>query len=259
MWFWVAVALGSTCGRATAPAEVDAGLERAEQALRDLDSEGLQQEVVTLSAELLPCLRTEVPTATAARFHRLMAIHLYSLGQEEGAHAAALASKRLEPDHTWDDAILPPDHPIRTQWAAAEAPRTQKVPEPREGFLSFDGQPGRRRPRGVPTISQRLDAAGSPTWTTYLGPRAPLPTYPEVPRKRNLLLGCAIAGGVAGAGAWGAAVWSRSDLASRAQDPSVPARKLDGMRTRSNVLQTLSLVGFGIGVGCGAGAVIESL
>lgn len=258
MW-WVAAALAVECVSPTAPAQVDAGLVRAEDALRNLDSEGFEQEVVTLSAELLPCLERAVPTTTAARFHRAMAIHLFALGQVEGAHEAALASKRLAPDHVWDDAILPPDHPIREQWVEAELPKVRKVPEPREGFLGFDGQDSRRRPRGVPTISQRFDASGRATWTTYLGPRAPLPTYQAVPRKRNLLIGCSVAAGALGVGSWGAAVWSRSNLAKRAQDPTATAKSLDGLRTRSNALQVASWVGLGVGIGCGAGALVEAL
>ena len=137
--------------------------------------------------------------------------------------------------------------------------KTHKVPEPREGFLVFDGISGRARPKGVPTISQRLDASGSPTWSTYLGPREPLPAYREYPRRRNALLGCAIGGGAVGLGTWVASNVSKGDLKRSARDQSVSADVLDGKRSRSNVLQATSWVGFGIGIGCGVGAVIESL
>ena len=258
MW-WITVVWAVECSAKTDAAALEAGLERAERALGELDEQGMQQEVVTLSAEVLPCLGQPLVEPVAARFHRLMAIHLFSLGQEEGALQTITAAKALDPAYVWNDAMLPASHPLRVAWDAADAPKTHKVPEPREGFLVFDGISGRARPKGVPTISQRLDASGSPTWTTYLGPREPLPAYREIPRRRNALLGCAIGGGAVGLGTWVASNVSKGDLKRSARDQSVSADVLDGKRSRSNVLQATSWVGFGIGIGCGVGAVIESL
>ncbi|MCA9572340.1 MAG: hypothetical protein KC656_31085, partial [Myxococcales bacterium] len=113
---------------------------------------------------------------------------------------------------------------------------------------------GFRRPRGLPTVAQRLDSTGTPTWTAYVGPREPLVPYEAVPRTRNAFLACAAGALVAGSAVSGLAWSTRQSLPRKARDPAVTAESLDAGRARANGLQLVGLGAF-VGAGaCGAGA-----
>ena len=261
MILWIAsFAFAGECLTPTNLATLNASIDRAEKAFMDLNEEAMRTEVVSLHSNLLPCIDTTIDEATAARVHRLMSIHLFALGEEEGAYRALAAAKGIAPDTGYPEGLLVADHPLVLKWDALEVERkTHKVPEPKEGFLAFDGETGRLRPKDVPSVAQRLDSSGTPTWTSYTDARAPLVRYDAIPRKRNALIGCAAAGAGVGIGAWAAALVSRQALVTGAKDMKKSAEELNGLRTQAGALQVVSFVGFGVGVGCGAGALMESM
>lgn len=256
LWALLGIALALECVEPVAPSELNDAMERAEDGLRELDEGRFRDGVNEVAGLLLPCVSQAVSPEVSARYHRLMALHLHALGDEEGALLGLSAAYTLDPEHGYPDDLIPPSHPLREAWTSlAPDPGVRRVPEPRYGRLAFDGVIGRDRPRNVPTVAQVFDESGLATSTRYLGPREPLPSYAAVPRQRNLLIGCA-GGAVALSGltyglAWGA----NGSLYSGAANPRTSARDLDGSRSSANALTVLSGALFGVGAGCGIGAV----
>lgn len=256
MLLLVALAQAIECEAPRSIGDVEATLSAAEQAVAELDERAVQQQVATLTGLVLPCMRERLDRPTAARTHRLMALHFSLLGETPAAEASLATAWSLDPGHTWAPELLPADHPLLAAWSAGPDADTRKIPEPRDGSFAFDGQSGRLRPAGAPTIAQRLDASGTPTWTGYLGARDPLPSYAAVPRKRNALIACSAGAAGASAGAWAWSLGTRWGLPGAALDPDRTAKQLDGQRALANGLQLASLGLLGAGVGCGVGAVL---
>lgn len=253
---WMTLALAAPCEHAAKLTELTEGLDRAEQAVRDLDPPAMQRELVLLSTDVVPCMIEPIPSSVASRFHRMMAIQLHSREQTDAANASVQAAHNLAPETSFPDDVLPADHPLRVSWSSSQAEKLRKVPEPRVGLVAFDGRSGRRRPIGVPTLVQLVDESGLATQTQYLSPREPLPTYPVVPRRRNALIGCGIAGGAVGIGGTVAAVALRDGLKGAAKDPATSGEQLRSRQRLVNGAQAVGLLGFGLGIGCGLGAVI---
>lgn len=250
-------AMGAECADPVKPAELEASMQLAEDALRDLDEAGFRDRVNEVAGILLPCVGQALSPESAARYHRLMALHLHGIGDDEGARLGLSSAYALQPDVTYADDLLAADHPLRAQWDALEPDLSvRRVPEPRYGRLGFDGTIGRERPRNRPTLAQVFDESGLTVSTQYLGPREPLPLYPAIPRQRNLLIGCA-GGAAATAGALYGGSWAaRSSVYRLAADPKTPAADLDRARATDNALSVLSGTFFGIGLGCGVGAAV---
>ena len=258
MIVWLAsLALALECSKPVAPSELDAAFDRTEKAWIDLDDTAFRDTMNEVGGLLLPCAAQVVTADEAARWHRLVALQLFSIGDPEGAAAAIEAAHAAKPDLAWDDALLPANHELRAHWASlTEAPRTHNVPEPRGGSIAFDGKVGRARPSDVPSIVQLVDAVGAPHTTVYLGPGEALPVYPAIPRQRNILLGCATGAGVTGALTYGMAWGAHGKLYSEAANPDTSADDLDALQTRTNRLSALSTTLLGVGIGCGIGAVV---
>jgi hypothetical protein len=232
-------------------------LAQAEQAWADLDPTGFRDRTNTLAGLVLPCMGDLVPPELAARTHRLLALQRFELGDPDAAATSMAAARATDGSAEVPAEWLPAEHPLRTAWAGAEPPGTVRVPEPRVGTLAFDGRAGRERPRGVPTLVQRFDAAGVAQSTAYLGPREALPDYEAIPRRRRALTAGAIGAGAAGAGLLVGSWLQYRGLLADAADPAVPADALTAQRATVNVLFVLGggLVGAGAGLGVGAAAV----
>ncbi len=112
--------------------EVGTAFERAEGSFRDLDDAGFRDRFNELAGILLPCTGDLVPPPLAARYHRLMAIHLYGLGDRDGAVDSIRAARWTADGDALPADLLAPTHEL-TEAAAAdpEPPKTQRVPEPR--------------------------------------------------------------------------------------------------------------------------------
>ncbi len=248
-------AAAQTCHVPVQPAELEDALQRAETAYADMDEASFRDGVNEIADLLLPCLNEPLTPFQSGRTHRLMALHLVAIGDEDGGAQAAQAARRVDPETPFESALLPSTHPLALAWAAAEpVDRTRQAPEPRAGSVSFDGVHTRARPANRPTILQLFDETGQARTTTYLAPREALPEYRAIPRQRNLLLGCAAGGGATAVGLYAASWSARSRTFARAGDQSVDAVSLDRGRTTANLLAAGSAVVFGAGAACGASA-----
>jgi hypothetical protein len=257
-WVWTATdAHAIECAERVSQAELAGRLDSAEKAFADLDDAAFRDDVNEIAGLVLPCMGDLVPPDLAARYHRIMALHLEALGDTTDAGLAVAASRRIEPDYKFDDAVFPADQPVRVAWEAADpTPVTHKVPEPRSGSLAFDGHNGRERPTGVPSLVQVFDDDGTAISTSWLGPRDPLPTYRAIPRTRDALVVCSATGLVGGGVSLGFAWAERAALLGLAADPGAPAADLDARRGAMNLLSLVGTGLVGVGLGCGTGAAL---
>ena len=235
--------------------EVGTAFERAERMFLDLDDAGFRDRFNELAGIVLPCTGDLVPPPLAARYHRLMAIHLYGLGARDGAVASIRAARWAAEGDALPADLLAPTHEL-AQAAAADPdpPKTQRVPEPRAGSIAFDGLNGRDRPVGVPTLVQVFDESGQAVVTDYIGPRDPLPEYRAVPRRRNLLVGVGVGAGAGAVAAFAGSFVARENMYTLAADPAVGREPLDQALNRTNLLATLGGVGLAVSVGAGTAA-----
>jgi hypothetical protein len=253
------IALAAHAVECTGPIALDdvaAGLTAAESAYADLDDVGFRDRANALAGVLLPCVVAPLPPAMAARFHRVMALHLQALGDEPAAEGAMRAAHAHDPSYAFDDTLLPPTHPLRAAYEAAPAVQlVRKVPEPKAGNLAFDGTIGRLRPKDDPTVVQVLDPAGVALTTAYVGAGDPLPRYDAIARTRTALgvtSGASLGvSAVAGALAWGAFAKLHAD----AKDQSTLPEVLDADRAATNRLAAIWTVTFAVGVGTGTAAI----
>ncbi len=225
-------AASGACVRASSDAALAERLRAAEQAYVDLDPEGFARAIDEATL-LLPCVADRVSTETAAQLHRMMALQAFARGDDAATEAALAAARALSPAYRFPDALLPPDHALRTAYEALDAAPGERwrPPQPTRGTLAFDGVGTPLRPLDRPTVAQWLDPDGRALETAWVAPAGPLPAYPARHRARDrLLVGAAGLLGVA-ATTYGLA-WSAhgpfndpatADLATleRAQDLSI--------------------------------------
>ncbi len=234
---------------------LEAEIVQAEEAYMKLDDLGFMDHVNIVTGLQLPCVREPLRKPVLGRVHRLMAIWMYTNGDDQTAMLAMEASRHAYDQEISED-LLPAEHDLRVRYDAAfEVEREYRtVPEPKVGKIAFDGVYGRDRPDGYPVLVQFFDSKGMATDTLYLGAREPLPNYAAIPRKRNRLLACS--GGALGlAGITLGAGWAtHGSLYSNAADPAFDPDKLDKARRTTNVLSGVSGLFTGVAIGCGAGA-----
>lgn len=249
-WTWAV-----ECAAPVAPAEIEAAMTTVEAAFRDLDEAGFRDGVNELAALRLPCVDQALTPDQAARYHRLMALHLHGLGDEVGALAALTAAHALAPTQPIPEDLAPPVHPLQQAWPGlpTDTPAA-RVPEPKYGKLAFDGSFTRDRPRDRPALVQLFDASGVPSATRYLDPREPLPAYAAIPRRRNALIGCSGGAVAASVGAWAAAWATRGGVYGGAEDMTTAGSRLDGGRAATNALTVSSAALLGVSAGCGVAA-----
>ena len=232
-------------------------MDEAEQAYANLDEDGFRDGVNEIAGLMLPCIGEALDPTVTARYHRLMALRLHEIGDEDNASGSVLAARTVAPDAPFDEALVPSNHALRSLWEASPPDEeTKKVPEPRYGSLAFDGEIGRDRPKNRPTVAQVFDDTGVAQTTLYLGAREPLPSYAAVPRRRNMLIGCAAGAGV-GAGVTYGLSWSnRSRMFNQAAIQDTSDVDLDGLLVSTNVMSLLSTSLVAVTAGCGTGAVL---
>jgi hypothetical protein len=258
MWFVTLTAAAfATCTTAVSSGDLEGTLAQADAQFIDFDEEGFKTTVVELAGFQLPCLGEVLPAESAAHYHRVIGIHRFILGDEQGSALAFKAAKQIAPEFEFDDAVFAGDHPVRVAYEAYDAEvKRRKTDVPVEGTLSFDGAFGQGRPAHLPTLTQMVDANGLATWSAYVGADSPLPDFRARPRRRNALLGCAGASAAVGAGLYGWSAASRESLKVSAKNQSVSATSLDGDRNLTNLLSVTGIGFLGAAAGCAGSAVI---
>lgn len=253
----VGVANAWECPAPVDPGTLQATLDAADDASIALDDAKFRDLVNQAAGIELPCVSGALPPATVAHHHRVMALHLLTVGDDAGAKVALEAARAADPEYVFPDELLPPGHPLRDHYEQTEVRvTTRRVPEPRAGSVSFDGRNSRNRPKVHPTIAQFFDAQGQATSTTYVGPREPLPPYRAIPRQRNVLLLSSASALVISGTMYGLAWAQRGDLFDTALQADATAGTLNAKRDRTNALTVGSGAFLGIAVGTGVGAVL---
>jgi hypothetical protein len=256
MLSWISsLAWAVDCAEPITMDELNGGLALAESAYAELDDERFRDAVNELAGLMLPCVGDALPTELAARYHRVMAIHLFTIGDRDKADLSMMAAKAAEPDYSFDDTLLPPSHDLRAEWDVLEVSEAgRKVPEPKIGSVSFDGHMTRRRSTAHPTIAQLFDESGLAQSTHYLAPRESLPPYKAIPRTRNALIACSGGALALSATSYGLAWRSNAKVFSLKADPTVKGSALDASRASANAWTFVSGALFGAAAGCATGA-----
>ena len=232
-------------------------MNQAEQAYALLDEDGFRDGVNEIAGLMLPCIGEALDPAVTGRYHRLMALRLHEIGDEENAEGSVLAARTVAPETKFEEGLVPENHALRALWESSPPDQeTKKVPEPRYGSLAFDGVIGLERPKNRPTLAQVFDDTGVAQTTLYLSPREPLPTYSAVPRQRNLLIGCTAAAGAGAGVTYGLAWGSRGRMFNEASNPNTTSADLDKLRSSTNLLSLLSTSLIAATAGCGTGAIL---
>ena len=257
MWLLVVSAVAfADCTASVTSRDLESTLARADAQFIDFDEDGFKATVVELAGFQLPCLNEVLPAETSAHYHRVIGIHRFILGDEDGSALAFRAAKHVAPEFAFDDALFASDHPIRVAYDGYEIDsKLRKTDVPVDGTLSFDGAIGKGRPHALPTLTQMVDANGLPTWSAYVGANSPLPEFRARPRRRNALLACAGASAAVGSGLYGWSMASRGALKANAKDQSIKANALDSSRGATNALSVSSVSFIGVSVGCAGSAV----
>jgi len=251
-----ATASGFECAEPVRSGELLVGLDEAETAYAEIDDDGFRDAVNELAGVLLPCMGEPLSSVDSARYHRVIGIHLYTVGDEAGAELAMKAARELDPDAPLSEELVPEGHQLRTWYdgEALVASATRRAPEPRSGSLVFDGDNSRLRPVQRPTIAQVLDGAGFAVHTSYVSPREPLPEYIAIPRKRNTLLVCAGVGGSLGLATLTSSWMQRASLTADAEDGVGTEKEFDSRRAQLNAFALTGGTLLSAGTACGAGA-----
>ncbi len=251
----ITAVLAAECPEPVGLAEITDEIDTAEQAYIALDELGFRDRVNQLFGILLPCLDEPLPPDLAARQHRLMAMQWSIVGASDDASTAMAASRRVDPEVSLPQTLIPTEHPLRTAYDAPSTTRTRSVSPPRSGAMAFDGVVTNRRPLRHPTVMQLFDGKGRATDTAYLAPGDPLPPYRAVPRQRRTL--AAVAGGsaVAALSTYLMALGSKRTLVSSVSDPDSTQATLRRKRDIANGLTLTSGVFVGIGISSTAAAI----
>lgn len=230
----------AACARRVPVPEWVAQMEAAEAAYAGLDVDGYGN-AMDEAALVLPCLDAPVEPAQAARWHRLQGLRLFLARDRDRAVRAFGAARALDPGYTFPEVLIPAGHPARSDYATMDvsAPRDERVPEPFEGELRFDGTAGVMRPADRPTVAQRLDGGGTVAATAWLEPGEPLFPYEgrPVPAPRRFDPRFAVGAG-AGAAAIGSGVLYLAAARDAARFDTYDANRsqgeLDELRGRAN-------------------------
>lgn len=235
-WTWVS-ALAGTCPTPASLSDVEGRLDEAEHAYEELDAPGAVAALDQMGLEL-PCVDAVVGAETAVRIHRMYALLAWGEGRQADAVRSLAAMKRIDPDVTLPEALVPPGHELHAALADAHPGRPTAIAAAELGEIVFDGAP---RPDGLPsdpTIAQYV-VDGAVSWTTRVASGGALPSYPMLapppppvaePTRRPIKATTVLA---ASAGALTAGLFGGAWLARAGFDNYEPDAGMSGTDARS--------------------------
>jgi len=253
------------CPAATAPADLAARLDTAEQAFAafEVDAFSVAMDDAALA---VPCLEAVVPPSLAARYHRLVGLDSFVGREEARAERAFAAARSVEPGATLPTTLVPEGHEVHALFERYDlgAWRTDTLAPPAGGTIVLDGTPGRERPVDWPVLVQIVDSDESVALSAYLFPGDAMPPYPVDPvwlrkearqkRTRLVLFGTAIGSAVASGFVYGLAAASASSFHD--DHPDWGTDELDAQRARTNTLVGVSAGLAVVAVGTGAAGLL---
>ncbi len=170
------LAMAADCPFTATPTEIDEELNKAEAAYSALEVDAFA-EAVDEASLMLPCVTGVMPTAVAARMHRIKGIVYFGAGDKALAIESLTAGKGLNKDYLFPAELLPAEHPVVTMYSDAHVAGSEEVSAPASGSLAFDGILGLDRPMLRATVAQVLGPDGKPVRTAYLHVADPMPGY----------------------------------------------------------------------------------
>lgn len=253
-------------------AALDASLDRVQAAFSRLDTEGFARESDEVMRDA-GCLVEPIVPSEAARLHRASGLRAFVSGREADAREAFAAAAAIEPAFRFPESFVPPEHPIRRLYDAADSGSRAAldVPPPALGQLQFDGVPSLRRPTDRPTLAVLVGTSGEVIESAYLWPgdrlfdyviAAPVTTIPTAPspiaaRRRPTLPLALVAG--AGLVASGTCYALALDASHTFWTPGTPAADLPALQRRTNALYITSVGAAALALGTGVGAVVSGV
>ncbi len=245
-------------------------LDQAESAFGAFDASALEATVDQAYAGL-PCLDAVLPTAEAARLHRMRGLLLFLQDQPEQARPALAAAAALEPDWQLPPPFAVGGHPLQVlvEEVTAESSPTVKVGTPEGIGLLFDGVATDERATARSTVLQALGVQQTVLTSACLEPSDPIPDLaslasprptaleaatlePRVPQWAGTsLLAAGGASAIAAGVLYGMAAKSHRDWA----DSATAKDAVDHM-DRNHALVKGSAAAAGAALGLGAGGVV---
>lgn len=176
LFLWIGGALAA-CPATSA--DLTSSLEAAEAAFGDMDTAGFLTATNRATAEA-NCLTESVPRSLIARLHRVEGLRAFVDKDADRAARAFASARAIEPAYTFPEALVPAEHPVRTQYTAVDpaAGGVTTAATPTSGYLTFDGRNTISRPTERPSLAQLVADDGAVSQSRYLWPEDTLFTYP---------------------------------------------------------------------------------
>lgn len=264
----------AACPEPTDTADLDASLARARSTFQDLDIAAFKRATNELS-EVVACLEDPLTAHLAAELHRYRGIRAFAERDTEARRTFA-AARAIEPDYAFPPDLIPPGNPVLDAYTDFDLDQAayHTVPEPSEGYMTFDGRPSMERPTSWPTVAQYFDGDGAVVFTRYLERSDAVPAYPvkqisivrvepdpgpqldpdaraPSPLRTPLLVA------TGAAALTGVALYTAAGLSeAKFKDPDTPDAKLDGLSGRANALAVSAGVAGGAALGLGVAVAI---
>lgn len=230
-------------------AELEGALDGAERAW-GVDADGFAASADAALA-ILPCVRTRLAPATAARLHRVDGLRAWAARDPDRTHSAFAAARAIEPDYQFPVTMVPPGNPVATLYASARPEGAARaIPPLKKGWrVWLDGAESGRRNPSLPVVWQ-LEEGEQIRESAWIEADVALPPAPH-PRdgtRAPLLVGAGVAALVA-AGVYAGALVAHDDALAGSTLPEV--------REGQTTANALALTSAGLGVaamGLGASA-----
>lgn len=173
-----------TCPDRLDAAAFDARIAEAEARYAALDPEGFlaAREQVLLALDCTDALTPVVAT----RLHRLQALTAFTSGQDQQTQWSLAAWRRLEPEATLPEALVPAGHDLHGL-AAEDAlePASALRVDPADGLeVTVDGSAAVRVPTDAAVLLQATPSDGA-VQSAYHYPDQPLPSFVVARPERN--------------------------------------------------------------------------
>jgi len=270
-------ALFPSIGRAACPAdtqELSTEVQAAGAAFSAMDLDGFVAARAR-AAEDLVCLAEPLTPPDAAAYHRMEALAAFLERDSDGVVTAFRAALSVQPAYELPTSMSPPGHPLHTLYQAArDAPTAEPLAMlvPPGATVNVDGLQSTTRPADRPAVLQLVAHDGAVLWSGFVKTGAELPEWPEVelppaptlaplpvtempPPVRRTSVPLLVSAGAVALASGGMYVAARTSRA-RFDDPETPFEDLEGIRRRTNTLETGSQVAGVAAVGMGVAALL---
>ena len=164
------------CGAPTTPAQIDSTLQEATLAFAAMDEDGFRELALRAEVEIA-CLSSVLTPTQVATYDRIDGMRLFTEGDLDGARAAFVAARALDPRTELSDRIAPEGGKLARMFAEAkDAPSstTETVDVAAGNTAWVDGTAGAERPTAVVSVVQVGRSESNVAFSKVLRPREAL-------------------------------------------------------------------------------------